>query len=684
MESNSSSDIKEEGTPPKTSAMENPAADPIQAEAKRDDDGDTDSLDEVAQLLQNLTVVPDSKSAKPEEKCQVVVELEDKKDTGELKEPENIAKFHPFLLEFKNCFFNWILDGNPLSYEEAVAQQLHLAFCTYKDLDRELKIIGALINAGIKDRTLTIDQVEGLTYVYCGLLALKQSLLLLKLENEERNIEEMKLKEYITQRTSDNEPESYTASAKAAIKFVHSFFLGARRLRDQQLVVVEEIVTIEPRNVECWIYLYTCYKLDRKTRDYKAGPNEDEEKALYQAWKIDANHALVKLSLAIYLTDMLRAKQANFQKNGWVVLHEVAIYPTMDDVVDAIVVLTDQVMRGEGMRECVRTNVCIADIFSSGLPYNFRQDFAAKRYLEDAIAMNPSCSSAGHKLGLLKLKLGSPVDEALIHVRQAFVADQRNFPALIDNIQMLLTNPKDNKKREELMDLFLKNLDNDKWTEKQVASLYTTQAFFLFMIGEKEGAILALTFAHRIHGETVKDSLQKIPFLSKRYHWNHQLLSQQTLLSYIETEVLGKSEAAGNEKGFDMEICKNLRQYLDESIKRSGPSGSSIFSGRGGFRGYSRGSTQNYNGRGGSSNRPDLWRQGRDNTETFQGTPRNIESGRGHTGRGGLFSSDNRGRGGFSSSDNRGRGGFSSSDNRGRGGFSSSENRGGGNKNAFN
>ncbi|CAL8079087.1 unnamed protein product [Orchesella dallaii] len=661
-------------------------------------DSNLQSVEEVSTQMQGMKIEQPS-----ETKCQIKAEVECGDETMKISVQENTGSLHPLLYKYQECFFKWELESKPLNYEEAglliskenaepdinarllrhlewrpfgtISQHLTLSFChmvqkNLSEATRELKIIAALIRSAALNKYITLDSVEGVTHVYCGLVAYKQSLLMLKLDAEERRTEEDNLKEYITKRTSANEPDCFADEGKAAIKFIKSFFLGARRLREEQLKIVKEIVQTNQRNAECFAYLYTLQRLARKEADYKAGPGKDEENTLYLAWKVDRNHPLVKLSLSIYLSDKLRSKKYNFQKDGWVVLQEFATYYAMEEVVDDIKSMCSYILDDAGMRECVRTNVILADIFASGLPYQYRDDKMARRCLEAAIEMNPKCSSANHKLGLLKLKMGNSVGAALLHVRSAFLDDRRNFPALIDTIQLLMSSPKDEEKCEELIDLFLNHLGKDSWSEKQLASLYLTQGFFLFMVDQKKGAISSFISAYRLSKEAVRDGCQKISYLCERYHWDKNLISCRSIVNYLEQEILSRSpsDEKHTPKTFDMEVCYDLKKCLEKglqtqnqqesrrahyghdntrsnAVNTGGQRGSSVSRGRSGFRGQNRGGPHTFNGRGGfnnanvsnSSNNETLWRDPNPNRENSRG---NFT--RGRRGRG-ASSSNNRG-----------------------------------------
>ncbi|CAL8079072.1 unnamed protein product [Orchesella dallaii] len=479
----------------------------------------------------------------------------------------NVVYFNPPLQKNNACFFNWMLEDHPFTLEETdllvtkekveslvdkrltrhlklrplgtIADHLVLAFCHLVSQDianagRELGLSFDLIVTAKDKKYMTKEQGHGISHVYFGLVAMTEQLMMeVGIDKSWHNTN---LTHYIETCIQENAPHSYPACARATIQFVKGAFMGSRRFWHERIYLLEKVAEVESENIEVWIALFNSYRQTRKSGEFfDPYPSLNEEFVLIEAWKLDRCNPLVKLSISIYLSDILRSWKHKFQQDvGWVILNSV---DENGNVLKSKIwnnCFNSSLADSEDMKESVRDNVSIGDIVMTGLPQYYQDCILAKKCFEATLLLNPNCSSASHKLGLLKLKLRNPIESVLPHFQKAFKVDPRNYPSLIYSIKLMMRKPKE--REEELMNLFREVLTEGMWSDAQLLSLRLLKGLLLYMLGAKNKAMPILIEALRLNHRKAMEILNKIPYLTDRYGWDAKMLNVQSLLKLLSVD----------------------------------------------------------------------------------------------------------------------------------------------------
>ncbi|XP_037046879.1 uncharacterized protein LOC119081777 isoform X2 [Bradysia coprophila] len=202
----------------------------------------------------------------------------------------------------------------------------------------------------------------------------------------------------------------------------------------------------------------------------------------------------------------------------------------------------------------VRSNIDVAKIYSSILPYNHRDIAFAMVCIKRALMFHPNSSKANHRMAALLISQNSP-SAALEYLQKAVENDERNLFASVDLLRVYMADMPTHKTKMEkiLEDPIYKARDHYN-------DILLLKAMYSYLNGdiEKSVDILIEAVTHNRIGSV--DSLEKFQYNFKRFRWGSYDSFAKNIKMIIEIRM---AFCENSEKKILTTIWKSLKDPHD-------------------------------------------------------------------------------------------------------------------------
>ncbi|XP_037049248.1 uncharacterized protein LOC119083616 [Bradysia coprophila] len=276
---------------------------------------------------------------------------------------------------------------------------------------------------------------------------------------------------------------------------------------DFQLRIIRNLIRMDPENLEWRFCLYSVLRFKKAASKSFGTPSQEEIDVIVEA--MDKRYAMfdarICLGYAFCLAEILKSSGKFVPiKYGRKVFHRES------DVLECIRAKVDDVLAIDPTS--VRSNIDVAKIYSSILPYAHRDTAFAMVCVRRALLFNPNSSKANHRMAVLSISTNSP-SAALEYLKKAVENDARNVFATVDLLKVYMENiPVHKAEIKEIL------LDPAHKIGKHYTEMLILNAVYSSSNGNDEKSVDLLIEAMNTDAKCV-DSLERLHSTFKRFNW---------------------------------------------------------------------------------------------------------------------------------------------------------------------